>query len=94
MVLGKIETHEAEGRHSLEQVSDTSDAAARQYAKLATLTPREHAVLAQIVAGASSKEAARRLGISLRTLEFHRANISQKLGAKNTADLARIVLVA
>ena len=88
-----IETHEAGGRHSFEEVGDTSDAAAHQYAKLATLTPREHAVLAQIVAGASSKEAARRLGIRPRTVEFHRANILQKLGAKNTVDLVRIVFV-
>jgi two-component system, LuxR family, response regulator FixJ len=55
-------------------------------------TPREQAVLAQIVAGFSSKEAARRLGISHRTIEFHRANILQKLGAKNTAGLMRAVL--
>jgi two-component system, LuxR family, response regulator FixJ len=63
-------------------------------AALETLTPREQAVLAQIVAGAWSKEAARRLGISPRTIDFHRANILQKLGAKNTADLMRIVLAA
>jgi DNA-binding CsgD family transcriptional regulator len=44
------------------------------------------------VRGASSKEAARRLGISPRTVEFHRANIMRKLGARNTADLLRCVL--
>jgi len=48
--------------------------------------------LAQIVRGASSKEAARALGISPRTVEFHRANVMQKLGAKNTADLVRRLL--
>jgi DNA-binding CsgD family transcriptional regulator len=56
------------------------------------LTERERAVLAQIVKGASSKEAARNLGISPRTVDFHRANIIGKLGAKNTADLVRVVL--
>jgi DNA-binding CsgD family transcriptional regulator len=60
----------------------------------AAITPRERAVLAQIAAGASSKESARRLGISPRTVEFHRANILRKLGAKNTADLMRVVLAA
>jgi len=45
-------------------------------------------------AGASSKESARRLGISPRTVEFHRANMLRKLGAKNTADLVRVVLAA
>ena len=49
-------------------------------------------MLAQIARGASSKEAARLLGISPRTVEFHRANIMQKLGAKNTVDVVRRVL--
>ena len=48
--------------------------------------------LAQIVRGASSKEAARALGISPRIVEFHRANVMRKLGAKNTADLVRKVV--
>jgi len=51
------------------------------------LTPRERATLAQIVRGASSKEAAQALGIAPRTVEFHRENIMRKLGAKNTVDL-------
>jgi two-component system, LuxR family, response regulator FixJ len=55
------------------------------------LTAREHEVLAQIVACASNKEAAARLGISRRTVEIHRAHIMQKLGAKNSVDLMRIV---
>jgi FixJ family two-component response regulator len=55
------------------------------------LTRREQDVLNQIVAGASSKEAGRQLGISPRTIEVHRARIMEKLGAKNAADLVRIV---
>ena len=55
------------------------------------LTPREREVLTQIAAGASSKEAGRQLGISFRTIEIHRARIMEKLGAKNAADLVRIV---
>jgi len=56
------------------------------------LTPRERVALAQIVRGASSKEAARTLDISPRTVEFHRANVMRKLGARNIADLMRRVL--
>jgi two-component system response regulator FixJ len=58
----------------------------------ALLTAREREVLAQIAGGASNKEAGRTLAISPRTVEVHRARIMDKLGAKNAADLVRIVL--
>ena len=56
------------------------------------LTRREREVLNLIAGGASNKEAGRQLGISPRTIEVHRARIMEKLGAKNAADLVRIVL--
>jgi DNA-binding CsgD family transcriptional regulator len=56
------------------------------------LSDRERSVLAQIVRGASSKEAGRVLGIAPRTVDFHRANIMTKLGARNFADLMGKVL--
>jgi FixJ family two-component response regulator len=56
------------------------------------LTVREHDVLVQIAAGASNKEAGRKLGISPRTVEVHRARIMEKLGAKNAADLVRLIM--
>ena len=56
------------------------------------LTPREREVLEQIIGGSSNKETGRNLGISPRTIEVHRARIMVKLGAKNAADLVRIVL--
>ena len=58
------------------------------------LTRRERDVLEQFASGASNKEAGRQLGISPRTIEDHRANIMKKLGARNAADLIRIVLTA
>ena len=58
------------------------------------LTRREREVLEQFTAGASNKEAGRHLGISPRTIEDHRANIMKKLGARNAADLIRIVMTA
>lgn len=58
------------------------------------LTPREREVLSLISGGQSNKEAGRQLGISPRTIEVHRARIMEKLGARNAADLVRIVLSA
>jgi DNA-binding CsgD family transcriptional regulator len=64
----------------------------RPFAGHELLTSRERTVLAQIVRGASSKETASWLKVSPRTIDFHRANIMQKLDAKNVADLVRIAV--
>lgn len=56
------------------------------------LTPKEKSVLAAIVEGLTSKEIARSLDISPRTVDFHRANLLKKYGAKNTADLVHKIL--
>jgi DNA-binding CsgD family transcriptional regulator len=56
------------------------------------LTPKERVVLCQLLKGASAKESARMLGISPRTVEFHRGNIMRKVGAHTTAELfARMI---
>ena len=56
------------------------------------LTCREREVLSQVARGASNKEAVRRLGISLRTVEVHRARIMDKLGGEKhcRSDLERV----
>jgi two-component system response regulator FixJ len=54
------------------------------------LTPREREVLDLIVYGNSNQEVAVILNISARTVEFHRKRIIRRIGARNTADLARI----
>lgn len=88
-----IETNGPETAKALERLSEAEHAAAsHRSAKLATLTARERAIFDHIAAGASSKEVGGRLGISPRTVDFHRANILHKLGAKNTADLLRMGL--
>jgi two-component system, LuxR family, response regulator FixJ len=72
--------------------ADTGDIVTPRFPGDDRLTEREREVLAQITGGASNKEAGRRLGISPRTIEVHRARIMDKLGAKNAADLVRITL--
>ena len=56
------------------------------------LTPREREVLELIANGKSNKAAANELHISPRTVEIHRSRVMQKLDARNTADLMRIIL--
>ncbi len=56
------------------------------------LTHRECEVLRQIMSGASNRDAGKALGISPRTVEVHRARIKEKIAAKNTVDLMRIVM--
>lgn len=56
------------------------------------LTPRERELLQLLAEGASSKEAADTLGISLRTAESHRAAIMQKLALRSVSDLVRYAI--
>jgi FixJ family two-component response regulator len=66
--------------------------AANREALLGKLTTRESQVLERIVAGRLNKQIADDLGISIKTVEAHRANIMEKLGANTVADLLKIAL--
>jgi FixJ family two-component response regulator len=66
--------------------------AANRDALLSRLTSREAQVLERIVAGRLNKQIADDLGISIKTVEAHRANIMEKLNAKTVADLLKIAL--
>ncbi|MBN8816228.1 MAG: response regulator [Sphingomonas sp.] len=55
-----------------------------------SLSKREHEVLAGMTEGLQSKLIAHRLGISLRTVDMHRANIFSKLSAKNATHAVAI----
>jgi two-component system response regulator NreC len=52
-----------------------------------SLSSREEVVLVLLVEGHTNADIARRLGISLRTVETHRARLRQKLGLRTRADL-------
>src|SRR5262249_60984592 len=66
--------------------------AASRDALLSKLTSREGQVLERIVAGRLNKQIADDLGISIKTVEAHRANIMEKLNANTVADLLKIAL--
>ena len=53
------------------------------------LTEREQEVLRHIAQGESSKQIARALDVSVRTVETHRLNIKRKLGTAGQAELMR-----
>lgn len=60
--------------------------------RLQRLSNREREILRLIVKGQTSKEIAETLDISKLTVDTHRKNIQQKLGASNTVELIRIGL--
>jgi DNA-binding NarL/FixJ family response regulator len=60
----------------------------------ASLTPRQREVLQLVAEGKSSKEIASTLGISVKTVEFHRASLMDQLGLRSTAELTRYAVSA
>jgi two-component system, LuxR family, response regulator FixJ len=78
------------------QASEIGEMEAEQAARrrLKRLTPREVEVFECLVAGKSNKEAAATLGLSPRTVEFHRAHIMEKTGAEGLPGLVRLWMAA
>jgi DNA-binding NarL/FixJ family response regulator len=60
--------------------------------KQVTISKREQEVLNLVVQGNTSNEIAKKLNISVRTVQTHRANVMQKLNIKNTAGLIRYAI--
>ena len=59
---------------------------------VSSLSSREREVVAQLAAGATNREVARTLAISVRTVESHRAKIMLKLNLESLSDLVRYAL--
>jgi DNA-binding NarL/FixJ family response regulator len=57
---------------------------------LGSLSSREREVFDLVVWGASNKDVAHRLGISVKTVETHRAHINRKLACRSAADMVRL----
>jgi FixJ family two-component response regulator len=63
-------------------------------ARLERLSPRERQILQGLLAGLSNKEIARRLHLSPRTVEMHRANMMEDLGIASLVDALRLAIDA
>jgi len=59
---------------------------------LSELTPREREVMQLVVNGRHNRDIGPELGISVRTVEVHKARLMAKLGVDNVADLVRITM--
>jgi FixJ family two-component response regulator len=76
---------DAQNRESVDRLADL-----RQRAE--SLTPREREVMALVVDGKANKVIAIDLGLSERTVEIHRANVMEKMGARSVAHLVKMHL--
>ena len=85
--IRELEKHGSNERRLAKRVSQAAES-------IGKLSPREGEVLRALVQGNSNKEIARRLEISPRTVEIHRANMMAKLGAHSSADAVRAGIYA
>ena len=77
---------DAENRAELQKHADLKR-------RMESLTPREREVMALVVDGKANKVIAIDLGLSERTVEIHRANVMEKMGARSVAHLVKMNLM-
>jgi two-component system response regulator FixJ len=77
---------DAENRASTDRLADLTQ-------RSGSLTPREREVMALVVDGKANKVIAIDLGLSERTVEIHRANVMEKMGARSVAHLVKMHLM-
>jgi two-component system response regulator FixJ len=88
-LLGSIEAALEKGQRTARD-RDIADAVRR----IGILSPREREVLDGLMAGRPNKLIAYQLGISVRTVEVHRARMMERLGAHQFADAIRLGVIA
>jgi two-component system response regulator FixJ len=88
-LLDRINAALKQDAHNRESVDRLADLKSREE----SLTPREREVLALVVDGKANKVIAIDLGLSERTVEIHRANCMEKMGARSVAHLVKMHLM-
>jgi PAS domain S-box-containing protein len=81
----------AAGLADLRQTTEQSRAAGFARARIVTMSAREREVLEGLLSGGTNKTIAKKLGISPRTVELHRASVMERLGVRT---LPEAVLMA
>ena len=89
VLLDRLAEAIAQARRS----GDTAAGRRLAAARYAQLTPREREVMAGIVAGRLNKLIADDLGLSVRTVEIHRAHIMEKMQASSLSALVRMAML-
>lgn len=80
----------ARGLERAAQESKKYDESAEVEKRLATLTPREHEVLLQVLTGKLNKQIAAALGASEKTIKVHRGRVMHKMQVQSVAELVRL----
>lgn len=89
-LLGSVDAALERGRVASDRRRAREDAIAR----IERLTDREREVMRHVADGLSNAAVAERLGISVRTVENHRARVLDKLPARGLSELVRLQLLA
>jgi two-component system response regulator FixJ len=79
---------------SLPRQTDREREATEAAQRVSALSPRERQVLDALVAGRPNKIIAYDLGISIRTVEVHRARMMERLGVRQLAEAIRLAVMA
>jgi len=88
-LIGAIE----EALSRAQRQRDDQQRKSRSLDLLRELTPREREVMELVVTGQHNRDIGPALGISVRTVEVHKARLMSKLGVDNVADLVRISML-
>lgn len=97
-VLGELhfalDTVIAGGRYLSPKIQERliSQVIARDAPESVQLTPRQTEILRLVASGQTTKEVARALGISPKTVEFHRAQLMERIGVRDVTGLTRYAM--